>query len=182
MKTRRETLPAVSSNTAPGSKWTLVKLNGNHPTQKEQKDYQDKKAEQSRDNGKGASFSLRLRELINLESLTLVEDGPGQLRMAFDIKRLKRLGDEASGKLSGQLTFNKQQGFVEQIVITNNDNFSPMFSASIEQFKLGFSFTRIEDAVLPLETTMDMKGSFAFFTKIDETSRNSYSHYKKQPK
>ena len=166
----------------PPTQWTLLRLNGSAPSPKAQQAFQAKKQEQSEESNKGANYSLSLRDIIDTNSLTLVDESSRQLRLGFKVKHLKRLGNDATGKLVGTLVFNKQEAFIEHIAITNNDVFSPVFSAKIEQIRLSFSFTHIDDAILPLETTMDMKGSFAFFTEIDETSRDSYSQYHKESK
>lgn len=163
----------------PTTNWTLVKLNGSHPSQDAVEKYQKKNQRESKDNNKGSNHSFRLRDIIDLDSLTLIDEGPQLLRMGFDVN-IKRLGEDAAGKLDGVLHYDKNKGFVESILITNNDSFSPMFSSTIDKLKLRFKFIRIDDAVLPVENAMDMQGSFAFFTEIDETSLDTYSQYSKK--
>lgn len=80
--------------------------------------------------------------------------------MAFDVY-IEKLGDDAKGKLDGLLTLDKHQHYIESIKVINNSEFSRMFSSSISDFKLIFRFTKIQEAILPLEYTLDMKGSFA---------------------
>lgn len=156
--------------------WVLVSANGKVPTAKEQEKFVKKKRKQAESKGDGGNFSLNLRELINLDELQLVTDEDNLIIMRFPVQ-LARLGDDAVGKLQGRLTYNQQEQFIEEIVIVNSAEFSPMFSASISELTLTFSFIKIDSAVLPYQHKMDMKGRFALFTEIDETSTDTYSDY-----
>ncbi|RTR32133.1 hypothetical protein [Shewanella atlantica] len=155
--------------------WVLVSANGKVPTAKQQQKFVKKKRKQAESKGSGGNFSLKLRELINLDELQLVTDEEN-LIMSFPVQ-LARLGDDAVGKLQGRLTYNQQEQFIEEIMIVNSAEFSPMFSASISELTLTFSFIKIDSAVLPYQHKMDMKGRFALFSEIDETSTDTYSDY-----
>ncbi|ABV37326.1 hypothetical protein Ssed_2719 [Shewanella sediminis HAW-EB3] len=156
--------------------WVLVSDNGGVPTAKEQEKFVKKKRKQAESKGSGGNFSLKLRELINLDELQLVTDEDNLIIMSFPVQ-LARLGDDAVGKLQGRLTYNQQEQFIEEIMIVNSAEFSPMFSASISELTLTFSFIKIDSAVLPYQHKMDMKGRFALFSEIDETSTDTYSDY-----
>ncbi|MDC0601386.1 hypothetical protein OAP14_00005, partial [Aliiglaciecola sp.] len=56
--------------------------------------------------------------------------------------------------------------------------FSPMFSAKITDFKLTITFDKIDSYILPLQNKLSMKGTFAFFTDIDEESLDTFSEYR----
>ena len=132
----------------------------------------NKKAEES----SGTNYTVGLREIINIESIRFIEENKNHIKMVFDVT-LKKLGDDATGKLHGKLFYNKQHQFIEQIMIENNAAFSPMFTAKITDLTLTFSFVHINQSVLPLQQDMVMKGSFAYFTEINETSTDCYSGY-----
>lgn len=157
--------------------WQLIRINGAKPTEKQVKKFIEKKQEQAEEQGN--NFSIALRELINSESLQFIEESESHLEIGFDVY-IDKLGKGSKGKLQGRLSYNKQLKFIENITIVNNDEFSPAFSANITDFKLTFSFISINDSILPQQQDMVMKGTFAFFTDIDEVSTDSYSNYRYQ--
>lgn len=158
-------------NSAGNKQWSLLKINGNQPTEKQIQKFVDNKS--NKDNN---GIALKLRELIQLDSLQLLSESDKLLQATFNV-HLSKLGDKASRQLQGTLTFNKTLQFIEQLEIVNLAPFSPVFSAKIIDFKLTLSFFKIDDAILPHQQILTMKGSFAFFTEIDEVSTDTYSNY-----
>ncbi|MCW8876515.1 MAG: hypothetical protein OQJ89_10055 [Kangiellaceae bacterium] len=157
--------------------WSLIELNGKKPTPKQIKRFVKKKVKASeKKSDESTNYSVRLREIIDIDSLTVTQESDTHKIMSFNVF-LERLGDDAKGKLDGSLTFNKNQQFIDSITITNNSEFSPMLTASITDFSLSFKFIKMDSAILPVENTMDMKGSFAFFTDIEETSVDRFSEF-----
>lgn len=166
--------------------WTLLSINGETPTEKQQQKFAKNKLKRAEKNAarkekqkdsKDQNFSLQFRELIQIDSLQLASETPYKLQANFNVN-LEKLGKKASKKLRGHITYDKQQQFIEHIVITNTDNFSPVFSAEITDFKISFDFAKINDAILPQEYQLSMKGTFAFFTEIEEVSTNTFSDYR----
>jgi hypothetical protein len=96
--------------------------------------------------------------------------------MAFDVD-WKKLGEDSIGKLQGKLTYQKENQFIEKISIWNNAEFSPIFTAKITDLAVTFTFLQINEAVLAKQNEMKMKGSFAYFTEINETSLDKFSNY-----
>lgn len=162
------------------NQWELKRINSEVPTNKQLKKFQEQKLEQIKNREKGSNHSVKLRELINPDSLQLSAEDSRYSYLNFDVN-LEKLGDDSKGKLDGILAYNKELEFIESITITNNSAFSPMFSANIEEFKLTFSFIRIDNSILPRQNDMEMKGTFAFFTEIDEVSSDVYSKYRRPP-
>jgi hypothetical protein len=103
--------------------------------------------------------------------------------MAFNVY-IKKLGKDSIGKLQGQLIYQKEQQFIEKISIWNNAEFSPMLTAKISDLAITFTFLDINGAILAKqnEMKMKMKGSFAYFTDINETSIDNFSEYLYQGK
>ena len=165
--------------------WSLKKINGQAPTKKQIKKFVKKKQEQSstdeKEDSQAENIQLTLRKLINLESLSIVSTDEQHIVMAFDV-HIKKLGKDAMGKLKGKLVYQKHKQFIEKIIIWNNTEFSPMFTANITDLVLTFTFVHIDGAVLVKENQMKMKGSFAYFTEINETSLDSFSEYLYQGK
>ena len=155
------------------SKWSLLRINGGQPNEKETHDFNERR---NKPTGKKNDYSLKLRELIQIDTLYLIEEKPQILHIGFDVQ-LERLGKNASKKLTGALIYNKQDKFVESIEIVNTDTFSPLFSAKINDFKLTLTFIEIEDAILPHEHKLLMQGTFALFSEINEISTDTYSNY-----
>jgi hypothetical protein len=161
--------------------WSLKKINGQLPTKKQVENFSKKKQKQSDNVKKEQNVTLSLRKLINHESLSLVSTDEKYIVMAFNV-HLKKLGDDSVGKLKGQLIYQKDKQFIEKISIWNNADFSPMFTANITDLAISFTFFHINGAVLAKENEMKMKGSFAYFTEINETSLDSFSDYLYQGK
>ena len=93
---------------------------------------------------------------------------------------LDKLGIDSKEILQGTLDFNQIQQFIEKVTIINLAEFSPMFSATISELSVTFSFIKIDQAILPKEHKMVLKGRFALFSKIDEYSTDTYSNYEYQ--
>jgi len=156
--------------------WTLLSINGEKPTERQAKEFVDSKLKQAEKQEKGANYALKLGEIINLDSLELESETDSHLKAGFKVY-LSKLGEDAKGKLQGVLSYNKQVQFIESITIINTADFSPMFSAKISDLKLSFTFISINNKVLPKQQELQMKGSFAFFTEIDEVSTDTFSKY-----
>jgi len=157
-------------------RWHLKQINGQVPTTRQIKNFVNKKEEQSNNTGQGNHIQLKLRELINQQSLSLVSTDEKNIVMAFNVS-LKKLGEDAIGKLQGQLIYQKDNQFIEKISIWNNADFSPVFTAKITDLAITFTFLHIDGAVLTKQNEMKMKGSFAYFTEINETSLDVFSDY-----
>lgn len=160
--------------------WLLEKINGKRPTKKQLKAFSKKKNKQKKTanqkNKQESDIKISLRELINPDSLSLVSVEEQQMTLAFNVN-WKKLGKDSIGKLQGHLTYQKDQQFIDNITIWNNAEFSPMFTANITDLVVTFSFMQINNSVLAKSNEMKMKGSFAYFTEINETSLDSYSDY-----
>ena len=161
--------------------WLLKQINGKSPSKKQIKKFAKKKQEQSNAQKPENNIQLPLRKLINTDSLTLVSNDDKHLVMAFSVY-IKKLGKDAKGKLQGKLVYQKDKQFIEKITIWNNADFSPMFTANITDLALTFMFVSINGAVLIEKNEMKMKGSFAYFTEINESSIDSFSNYSFQGK
>jgi hypothetical protein len=156
--------------------WLLKKINGQQPTKKQVKDFAKKKQEQNNKSKQGNNIQIKLRQLINQESLSLVSSDEETIVMAFNVY-LKKLGKDSIGKLEGKLTYQKDEQFIESITVWNNETFSPMFTANITDLAITFTFAHINGSVFTKQNEMRMKGSFAYFTEINETSLDIYSDY-----
>ena len=171
-----ESVEQFTPNTDINKRWLLLSANGEKATKKQQEKFLKTKREQANGNN---SYTVKLREIINQDTLTLQSETSMHIQMSFQVT-LSQFGDETKGKLDGLLSYNKQGAFIETITITNNAKFSPMFSASISELLLTFSFAQIDDAILFSEHALQMKGTFAYFVEIDEVSKDSYFDYQYQ--
>jgi len=160
-------------------KWLLTQINGQVPTNKQITNFVEKKLEQSKTQKEEGNIQIKLRQLIDHESLSLVSNDDKTFVMAFNVN-LTKLGNDSMGKLQGLLTYQKDEQFIETISIWNNAEFSPMFTAKITDLAITFTFTHIDGAVLTKQNEMKMKGSFAYFTEINETSVDIFSDYSYQ--
>ncbi|WNC73259.1 hypothetical protein RGQ13_04520 [Thalassotalea psychrophila] len=157
--------------------WLLKQINGQQPTKKQIEKFAINKNKQEQE----GNIQLKLRKLIDLESLSLVSTDDKNIVVGFNVY-LKKLGEDAAGKLQGELTYQKEAQFIEKISIWNSAEFSPMFTANITDLAITFTFTNIDGAVLTKQTEMKMKGSFAYFTEINETSQDVFSEHQYQGK
>jgi len=156
--------------------WLLKKINGKSPSKKQITKFVKKMQDQNNPQQQENNIQLPLRKLINSESLTLVASDDKYVVMSFNVY-IEKLGKDAVGKLQGELVYQKDKQFIEEITVWNNADFSPMFTANITDLALTFTFVNINGAVLAKQSEMKMKGSFAYFTAINETSLDSYSDY-----
>lgn len=170
-----ESVEAFDGSLPYAERWQLLSVNTKTPTADQVHDYQRRKAEQE---DSAQHISIELAELIQIPTLTLISDNNGEVTAGFDVY-LSRLGDEASASLRGQLILNEELSFIRRIAITNTTTFSPVFSAKIEDFTLTIDFIAINQAILPKAQSLEMKGSFAFFTEINETSQDTFSQYRR---
>jgi len=162
-----------------GERWSLKQINGQQPSNKQMQSFSKKKLKENSKIEEGGNIDLKLRELINPESLSLVSSDDRSIVMSFNV-HLKKLGKDAVGKLQGKLIYQKENQFIEEILIWNNDEFSPMLTAKITDLSITFTFMHINGSVLTKKNEMNMKGSFAYFTEINETSTDDFSDYQYQ--
>jgi macrodomain Ter protein organizer (MatP/YcbG family) len=162
-------------------RWILRKMNGQLPTKKQIIKFAKEKHEQNQTHKQTQKMQLSLRKLINPDSLSLVSTDEKHMVMAFNVY-IKKLGKDSIGKLQGQLIYQKEQQFIEKISIWNNAEFSPMLTAKISDLAITFTFLDINGAILAKQNEMKMKGSFAYFTDINETSIDNFSEYLYQGK
>lgn len=165
-----------TANKDPNKQWTLLRINDQTPNQKQLKSFAKKKRKHAEDKAKGNSYSINFKTLIRQDSLTVLNESDSHAKVGFQVY-MEDLGDDAVGKLEGTLSYSKQHKYIEEININNNAEFSPMFSATISDLKLSFDFVKLANAVLPQQIEMRMKGSFAYFTEIDEISTTTYTDY-----
>lgn len=156
--------------------WTLIEINDQSPTPKQLKKFAKEKQKQAKDKADGKSYSIDFRTLIKQDTLKLLAEDDTTAEVGFQV-HMEKLGDDAIGKLGGILYYNKQEQYIRDISISNNSEFSPMFSASISHIELNFNFIKLKENVLPKQIGMKMKGTFAYFTEIDEVSTTTYSGY-----
>lgn len=154
--------------------WSLIELNGNTPTKAQIKKYLKNKSNKN-DKSKN-NQSISISQLVDIDTLKILTEDNELIKSSFKVG-YSRFGEDATSKLDGILIFDKKNHFVKSLEIINNENFSPMFSADIDELKLTFKFIKIKDAILPLNHTMRLIGSMAMFIEIDEISTVDYSNY-----
>lgn len=154
--------------------WSLLMLNGNKPTAQQKQDFAEEKMENSK------SFGIKLSKMVAIGSLLFDSENTNIGVATFNV-HIEKLGKKASKKLRGTLVYDKKAQFINEIVIENTESFSPIFSAEIDQFIMTLAFKKIDQAILPHQKDLVMKGSFAFFTEIDETSTDKYFNYQYLP-
>jgi hypothetical protein len=158
-------------------RWSLELINGQLPTKKQVNDFIANKVKSAENKENGNNLSIKLADLIQLDSISFATEDELKVQANFNVY-LKKLGKQNSKKLQGLLSYDKNNQFIETVTITNTHAISPMFSAEITDLKLTFSFIKIEETILRYQNQLTMKGSFAFFTDIDESSTDTYSDYK----
>ena len=153
-------------------RWTLISSNGEQATEQQQRAFQEKKHNQD-DN---VSISLDLHQLIVNDSLRLKRETQNTVIASFDVY-FEQLGEEASEHLTGTLLYSKQDAYIESITILNNEPFSPMLAATVDDLSLTLTFMLQDEFVLPHRIDFQMQGRFAIFSEIDEVSTDEYSDF-----
>lgn len=155
-----------------GQKWQLLTKDKKPATDKQ------KRAFIKQRNKDKKTFSVKLEQLITLDSLQLLDSANEALTASFDVN-IPKLGDDAIDKLKGTLIVSPKNHLLKQITITNLAEFSPMAMTNIEQFKMVLTFTEVSEQVLPMSAEMTMRGTFAGFMELNETSKDSYTNYQR---
>ncbi|MEL7479239.1 MAG: hypothetical protein AAGJ17_10215 [Pseudomonadota bacterium] len=155
-----------------GQNWQLLTKDKKPATDKQ------KRAFVKQRNKDKKTFSIKLEQLITLDSLQLLDSTNEAITASFDVN-IPKLGDDAIGKLKGTLIVSPKNHLLKQIIITNLDEFSPMTMTNIEQFKMVLTFTEVSGQVLPINAEMTMRGTFAGFMELNETSKDSYTNYQR---
>lgn len=158
-----------------GSRWSLISVDGKIPDEKQLSAYAKRRKKPEKD-GREAGFTIKLRELIQLDQLQLTQASAESLIVRFPV-HIDRLGKKTSEKLSGSLVYNIPEQFIESIQIHNLEPVSPVLGAYIDDFRLTLDFVKIQDTVLPKKQQLDMSGTWAFFKEIKEVSQDTYSHF-----
>lgn len=153
-----------------GQKWQLLSKDKKPATDKQ------KRAFIKQRNKDKKTFSVKLEQLITLNSLKLLDSTNEVLTASFDVN-IPKLGDDAIGKLTGKLIVSPTSNLLKQITITNLAEFSPMAMTNINQFKMVLTFAEVSEQVLPISAEMTMRGTFAGFMELNETSKDSYYNY-----
>lgn len=155
-----------------GQKWQLLTKDKKPATDKQ------KRAFIKQRNKDKKTFSVKLEQLITFDSLQLLDSTNAAITASFDVN-IPKLGDDAIGKLKGTLIVSPTNHLLKQIIITNLDEFSPMTMTNIEQFKIVLTFAEVSEQVLPISAEMTMRGTFAGFIELNETSKDSYTNYQR---
>ena len=153
-----------------GQNWQLLTKDKKPATDKQ------KRAFIKQRNKDKKTFSVKLEQLITLNSLKLLDSTNEVLTASFDVN-IPKLGDDAIGKLTGKLIVSPTSNLLKQITITNLAEFSPMAMTNINQFKMVLTFAEVSEQVLPISAEMTMRGTFAGFMELNETSKDSYYNY-----
>lgn len=158
--------------------WSLLKINGQIPTNEQKEEFIKEKLKAANENAAENQISIKLRKLIKFESVQLESSNEEYFYIRFNVA-FKRLGKGAENKLTGLLLYNRSHKFIEKIEISNTEPFSPMFAATINDLNLTLIFTQIDNHVLPLQHDLNLKGTFAYFSEINEVSSDVFLNYVK---
>lgn len=159
--------------------WTLLTLDNKPPSEKQIKSYLSRKAEQNKKaeekHGKNRG-RLNLHEIINTESLTLIEQGTETDKYAF-----QPIIEEGnfSDSLSGELWHNKKNNYIEQFRFHNINTFSPMLGVKINKMHTSFKFKEIsKDTFAPIRISVEVVGKAFGVKKINDKELQTYQSYK----
>ncbi|WP_394223294.1 hypothetical protein [Alteromonas gracilis] len=169
--TETSSVEAFSPQTSEANQWSLLQKNQRAPTFEEQQAFASQKQNQH------SHTVVKLSELIVFDSLTTKVVTDSAVHADFDVQ-FERLGANTSSYLKGTLVYDVNNKFITTIDITNTESFSPVFAATIDKLEVTMSFTKQQEIILPLNINMSMQGRFAFLSKINETSSDSYSNFR----
>ncbi len=117
-----------------------------------------------------------LLEMVNLESLEVLEEIGGRVVMSFS-PRLVEMGEKNNHKLSGTLVYNAVEQTLVSIAITNNEDISPAFSVSINTFNLRFDFIMQGKHQLIRRSNVEVLGTVAVFQSLDDRQEDTFSDF-----
>lgn len=156
-------------------KWQLLLVNDQVPTIEEISDFneiwnQQADVEQEVDE-QGAGMS----NMVDTNSLELDRTDGGIAYFNF----APRLDDmpEESDKLVGQLSVDMRSQHVISMSIKNKAPLTPAFSVQLDNFKMDFEFTLVDQKLVYKKIMMDMSGTAGFVKDISEQTVEEFSEY-----
>ncbi|MBL4672111.1 MAG: hypothetical protein JKX81_07590 [Arenicella sp.] len=154
--------------------WSLISINGNHPSKKQIKAYYREidEAEAEDDDG-----NLNLHEMIDVSSLRLLKDDGKVAKYSFT-PILDDDDVDFTDKLEGELWHNKQKDFIERFDFFSKAPFSPMAGVKISNMQTSIRFQEIsKDIFVPKEIFSEVSGRAFIVKKVDEKESQIYTNY-----
>jgi hypothetical protein len=153
--------------------WTLLRMNGREPSEKEARTFHEKIAEQAEKAEEAGDTAPVLTELIRMDTLQpLRVDASGQAVFGF-VPQIDKLEDI----LTGELDMNEEQQRITAIRVWNRGDYSPAFSVKVTGFVLDLDFGAQGSDMVLTQMVSKVKGTVGFLKKVDQTLRVAFSEY-----
>ncbi len=154
--------------------WTLLEKDYKKPSDADQMDYHNLKAQRS------SEFNApRIETEIDLRTCHVLEDTPTLLKAAF---RLKVNADtqEAAKHLEVEVTLSRPSGTIEQVEILNRAPFSPFFFVRIDRMHtvLQYSLPHGDTPSLLMHISVSIRGKLFWLKTLDQQLEIVRKHYR----
>ncbi|MBN2068269.1 MAG: hypothetical protein JW739_01410 [Opitutales bacterium] len=166
--------PEESVNT-----YTLLSKNGNPVSEKEAAEFaEERNIPAPGEDGAASTTVDRLMDLIDDGKLTFLEQNGDDVLFAFS--HVMPFSDDVSVALTGRLHYDVSRGYVTSLELFN-EKFFKADSAKIKDFKLTFSFAKVDalDRILTTQATTHVEGSAMLFFSFEESCTMTFSDYRK---
>lgn len=157
----------------PALRRTLVKVDGEDPTEEERKQFREAEAKRIEEQDTQAQAFSHLVDATTLSFLGLDD---GMAEYAF-VPRIPKL-EKASESLRGKLHLDVERKEIRKLEVFNVEAFSPAFSVSIEHFLLSFEFSPHNGKNLLLAMENQARGKAGFVKGFDSTTTIGFSDYR----
>lgn len=160
--------------------WTLLSIDGREPTEKETRQFQERKARrrEAREADEGRSPSVD--DMVARGTLTLREETDTHWEFGFTPAANSKEGAEFMRHVDGTLWVRKDGHYVSLIRLRNRETLKPGKGVRIESFdtRLEFGPAFADGPILPLLVQSAVRGKAMLMIRFDENERIRYSDFK----
>ena len=154
--------------------WQLISKNGKTPSQKQLLKF-NKRMNSDKEEDDEDTHEVDLTDMIDRDTLLFVAQNGNIAQYSFT-PVIEDLADEKD-KLNGLLFIDQTQQLITRMEVTNNDELSPAFSVTLDEFKLDFKFTVIDQRPVIAKIHTQIHGTVGFFKSLDQESLQEFSDY-----
>jgi len=186
-KTKEEnTIERFNPSKPEGERWTLIKKNGDPPTEKDIEEYEKKKleekkaAEKREENNNNSNSQMSLRNMIDEKTVTLVKTSENYRTYSFQASADNNgISENMAKGLEGTFQVNKEKKYISSITLNNTEKLSPVFGVSIDSFFMQMEFSPLSrnGLIVLRKSIFRMQGKAFLVKNIDTDTTSTYSNY-----
>lgn len=165
----------------PGSRWSLLSVEGRRPTLEEIEQYRNQKAGEDRKKERGDDGSTDDPD-IDPDSIRLVSATSQRMTFAFRPAADGRLGARMTRNVHGTLIVNRNGEWPERFELRNEGTLNPLPGVKVSEFALVLTFSREERSgdLLPREFRSRVRGRAFGLKSLDSGRVSRFSEWRRE--